>query len=820
MGCTQKSTKKGSIDEAKYSPYLGKMLKKHLGFLVAFFTLIYFSGCGSASEPPSAQTPTQKSSTDTKTAKPVVTNDISLSDEPVSYRDYALVASGDIKVQKTLTTDGPLADVHTNGQVSARSFSLDISGKITSSNRLENSIIRSFDYKSTLKKSRNVTIRALKVNEFLNTTLLDEYYILQSDGKVVKKSHDKVEPYDSSILGEFVYEDNRWIIKGDHVAIDLPLKVETSLKIMTNSLFITGSLMVQGSLKANGELNINTGSPFEKALVVDKNIEVDKLVTVGRVYGSSDFKSLSEVNIVGNAEIDGDVELYGDTKINLLDNVYKSALYEAQEEALEANTTMTLVHSQLFSNVKGKNSVVLFTFVEGEYLINENTLLKLIENNETDKFKFKSYLYGASIDYGSQLQKFDDLSPYYENKLKLIKKLKAQGYENLKISESLDIAPSNLYHSFQDEDGNDLGTYNVYSLSKVFDIDNLTKLTQKQKDDAIYAIDHKDEIEEQQEQEAKQKQNIIDNNETNLSIKSQMLSEIESAKNNASSINKETLKKETTQDRIQEWVEYKELVTSDVEVELQEVIVGDQLTKTRGLFSRLKRGIKKVFKRITFNDCRKKVEKRTIDLVVGDSLVNNGDQWENKIQLLNDFNNRCVPTSVAMIINYHRVRSGQSSLYPAHSTQANTYVTKLAHKFGTTAKNGTYPWKLFWTVPWEIYKELKKNGTAGFAYTRYTAFWNRAWQHHLIKFYIKHNNPVMYSTWRTVARIGPKDVKDHTMPVIGYKREYYKGVCWKRIMPEKKWILVDTTWNSRGYIRFDARSNYWTIGAVTYIRVW
>lgn len=40
-------------------------------------------------------------------------------------------------------------------------------------------------------------------------------------------------------------------------------------------------------------------------------------------------------------------------------------------------------------------------------------------------------------------------------------------------------------------------------------------------------------------------------------------------------------------------------------------------------------------------------------------------------------------------------------------------------------------------------------------------------------------------------------------------------------MPEKKWILVDTTYrNSRGYIRFDMRSNYWTIGTMTYIRSW
>lgn len=42
----------------------------------------------------------------------------------------------------------------------------------------------------------------------------------------------------------------------------------------------------------------------------------------------------------------------------------------------------------------------------------------------------------------------------------------------------------------------------------------------------------------------------------------------------------------------------------------------------------------------------------------------------------------------------------------------------------------------------------------------------------------------------------------------------------KRIMPEKKWILVDTTWMTRGYIRFDMRSNYWKFGTMTYVRSW
>ncbi len=55
------------------------------------------------------------------------------------------------------------------------------------------------------------------------------------------------------------------------------------------------------------------------------------------------------------------------------------------------------------------------------------------------------------------------------------------------------------------------------------------------------------------------------------------------------------------------------------------------------------------------------------------------------------------------------------------------------------------------------------------------------------------------------------------MPVIGYKRDYYTGWCWRTVMPDAKWILVDTTYFTRGYLRFDSISNYWTVGSLTYI---
>ena len=458
---------------------------------------------------------------------------LALETEPASFRKYALVSSGDINVQNNFATDGPLADVHSNGAINARSLSLDISGRITAANKPDGAIVRSFNYDSPLdeKEGKFVQIRALKVSEYLNTNNLDEYYLLTADGKALYKQPGAKDTEIANTDIEFSYENNTWTLTANQATLNSPLVVETSLSIQAANLFIAGTLMVKGDLDARGELNINTGTPFEKALIVDRNISVEKLVTIGRLHGSGSFTSYGEVNILGNAEIDGDVNLYGDAKINFLDNIFKAALYEAQEQAGEETISMTLVHSQLFSDVKGKNSVVLFTFVEGDYILNENVLNSLIENDQIDDFKFKSYLYGASIDYGAQLQKFDGLSPYFANKQAILKKLADEGYTAIKISESLDIAPSNLYHSFKDQHGNLIGTYQVYSLANQFDQDNPMMLTQEGREGAIYEIENKAEIEQQREEEAQEqfalaKQEVVASDDYDEETKEQLLIEM------------------------------------------------------------------------------------------------------------------------------------------------------------------------------------------------------------------------------------------------------------------------------------------------------
>lgn len=75
---------------------------------------------------------------------------LALEAEPASFRKYALVSSGDINVQNNFSTDGPLADVHSNGAINARSLSLDISGRVTAANNPDGAIVRSFNYDSPL----------------------------------------------------------------------------------------------------------------------------------------------------------------------------------------------------------------------------------------------------------------------------------------------------------------------------------------------------------------------------------------------------------------------------------------------------------------------------------------------------------------------------------------------------------------------------------------------------------------------------------------------------------------------------------------------
>jgi len=817
-------------------------MKERLLSTVLIITLgIGVSGCGNSSEPDLKVVQKNQETTSSPVDEK---NDVAytkkkethLSAEPSSFRKYALVASGKIDIKNKLTTDGPLADVHANGPIVANTRSLNISGRITSKNELTDAITRSFNYESNIANKDIVSIRALKVNEFINLNNITQYYSLNKNGKITKIEDNVITEISSIDGAQISYKDGTWNIRESTLKISDNIKVEGNLKINSDYTFISGALMVSGNLTSTGELNINVGTPFDSALVVNKSIVVEKLTTIGRVHSSGNFTAKDTVNIVGNAEIDGDVELHGDAKINMLDNVYKAALADAQEEAEQTKKDVTLVHSKLFSNVKGSNSVVLFTFVEGNYLMNEKTLNDFIASNEIKDFNFKSYLYGASIDYTSQLTKSDIISDYYQN-LQAIIKLLTEEHGDVKVVNHIDIAPSNLYCTFADTNGNKIGTYLISSLDS-FDVTKLVELSEDEIKSAIEILDNPEKAVEDFE-------NSIDLQDTNSSelidiatsdLNSSIKDEYETEQNNISTsinaIDKEALKAENTKNRINEWVQYQELGTENRVVDIEEVVQGSD-GKQRGWFKKLRKKVKKFFRKITLTDCRKKTDTRQIWGVNNNTSRWGGmnDRWGQDVSLWNRSFAYCGPTAASMVMQYNaHVRKGKASLYNNDVTSRtmslnnydsgyNSYVATWANKLHTGRTSGTSAWSTVWRLPYNIYKEHKRLGMSGWAYTYYTSVWNRAWQHNLVKWYIKKNNPTIISVWKGKKIQGHQDIgENHMMPVIGYKTESYSGWCAKRIWPNKKWLLVDTEFRYKGYIRFDSRSEYFRFGAMTYIR--
>lgn len=807
-------------------------------FLLFFITLT-FNGCNN-DEKKQLNNPYEKKY-----------SEVSQTEEPSDFRDFALVASGNIEVTKSLTTDGPLADIHANNGIKASTRSLSISGKISSKNNGvdDSSILRSFDYQTYSKPKHSNILRALKVSEFLNNEQLYEYIELHEDGLISLEGEISEEGAIEDNI--FKFQDGTWSINGSEVLLTHSVKVNGNLIIDADSTYIAGSLLVQGELKARGELNVNTGSPFNRAIISDNSIHVESLTAIGRLHVSGDFYASSNINIIGNAEIDGDVTLHGDSKISFLDNIYKAALYDMQLNAENDGKSINLVHSQLFRDVNGNNSVVLFTFVEGDYLINENTLFHLIKEDQLSEFTFKTYLYGATIDYASQLYSSDGLSPYYQNKLNIIEQLKNEGTEIVRLTESIDVSPGTLYHTFETSLGKE--THRVLSL------------TSQQPETAILTDDMRQKIKDQlntpepspeeqiadfENEKAEQQSEIED---TTLNPTAEELAEIDQiiAEENQGKTPEE-MKQQSEVDRVEEWVTYKELAVDDEVIEIEEILPnsdGVGYLRRWGKFTKvLRKTAKKALRVVTFTDCQKRTNTKFIRGVKDISSTN--DAWQKMIALRNS-GNYCTPISSAMLLNYHKTgranlineKNRHSNLYPVdyenskdnsryNAIDNNKYVNKFADYFGTSKSNGTFHFLAYNWIPrvvaFLIYQETNKLTSY---WTSAAFLWNREWMHVLAERHINSNNPLLFSAFNSFGKIEKESTENHTMPVIGYKTEYYVGVCWKHILPKKRWLAVDSTWlgdhsnknphyNSRGFLRFDMRSNYVKYGALMYIKVW
>lgn len=180
---------------------------------------------------------------------------IAVESQPSSLRDFALVSNGNIHIGSKLMTSGPLADVHANGTIKARALSMDISGKITAKTQYNNTGImpkRSFDYKSLKSSASHVNFRALKVDEFLNSTIMGEHYVLTSTGEAVVRANGLADQPAEIPNIDFSFNgiNKQWTITTTAGQLNLPLVAETNLNIDAQVLSVYGTLMVQGALHA------------------------------------------------------------------------------------------------------------------------------------------------------------------------------------------------------------------------------------------------------------------------------------------------------------------------------------------------------------------------------------------------------------------------------------------------------------------------------------------------------------------------------------------------------------------------------------------
>ncbi len=788
-----------------------------------------------------------------------ITKNISVDETPSSFEQYALLSNGKINFNGSFETDGPLADVHSNQEIVSNSRSVNITGRVTAYNGTSGEF-RSVG--SDVQSAKRVDFRALKVHEYDVNNSLPDAYILKKDGTFVKRFNNQETLSDKSVIdATLTYSNGVWSIKGKSLHVDFPIKCESDLNIDVDKLFIGGSLLVEGDLTAKGKLSINVGTPFENGLIVDGDIVVDKLDIIGKIFGSGKFIGKSTINITGSAKIDGDVSLNGKTKLNYLDTVYQAAMSNAQDDF--NNTDFMLVHSQLFENLKGKNSVVLFTFVKGNYLIDEDTLLELIETNSTKDFEFKSYLYGATLEYASDLAKFDSLAPYYQKKAEVIKLLKAKGYKDIEITESLDIAPEELYHTFSTKDGKKIGTYLIESAFA--STDGLVELTDEKRAQA-YKEKYDPQTKEAAKAELEKLKNEADllvpdiNNidldeieaRTDLNAtQKQMIKEfvLENSIDANVTVNEELEKKEAAQDRIKEWIYEKETEGENI---IKEVTVVAPDTNKRGWWSRLKRRVHRWWKRTKHRACYSvwtppHFLRPDINEHINKETKLHDDLWTTDIAYGNDTSKNkkkgwignCVQTAAASMIRYLAIQHNRK-VSPIYEDQTNflnsredpldadptvsgsyksTLVTLLDKRFNGHSDGTVSPWDLFHRVPEGIRKTLEEGGIYASVWARINKGWwfSRSSWFRTIKSDINKGNPIM------MMALNHQWIKNHAVVIIGYKGKEYKGwACsWK---PNKNWIYCASGWNpgtslkDKMWARYDSRTNYWTTPA-TFIRV-
>lgn len=494
----------------------------------------------------------------------------------------------------------------------------------------------STNYGQSKPKALNYKASDITIPNFNGYELLSGKINLIQDGTSTPLSKE-------SLNGSWEYDPARgWTVSGGEVVLDKGLKVEGDLFIQSEKLTINGPFSVNGSVTALTSLTINGDSAFEDTAVILGGFDGNDLKLFGRIYVGENFTTTGTAEIIGSMVVDGNISFRGKTKLTYLDTVYKAALLSAQEKLGET----LLTHSQVFKDLKGRNTTALLTFVKGYKQYNENQILEMIENNEINPIDYYSVVMGASADYGAELIKYDGLASYYGNKIKIGDKLREKGYKNLEVVEALNPGGDSLYLTFRDkETGVLLGTYLVGggNIGKEQNANGLMALTTLDRQKILASID----------------------TQTTRNQKAEVAE-------GATSFGEEL--------RVQEWRYVKGLEEIKKEVEM-EILVEDTAVQNFGQKNKHKRFFKRLVRIVVviiavafvvvapeiaavaiiplqIDACRTSTSVNFIE------WVNEGqnDDWTNKIAMLSD-RGPTAPAAATAVMRYHGLKKGVSLFY-------------------------------------------------------------------------------------------------------------------------------------------------------------
>lgn len=422
-------------------------MKTHVKFLSLSFVFVFFAACNTTSF-------TKKSNGDGN-------ENASEKVKSVEFKEHALLSNGQIEVGTKLYIDGPLANVHSNAEVFAEPKSIKTHGLITSSAVKQ---INSRSGKRTLstKRVNKVLLTHSGSNSFIIDNSILNGYELSKDGRAYEYTDgEKLEIDLGLVPGNWEKTDSGWMVSGDPVFEKL-LYTDGALEIRCRKFETDSPVIVSGNLSVEGLFSIHSDAPFETSLYVDGSVQLKGETDIfGKVEVGGDLLAYEKINIEGNIEVSGMVDFRKDANINYIDLIYKNATIIAQEKFDKA----MLVHSQIFKDPGGKNTVALFTYTDDYKLMDEATIYHLLESGEYGQYKFYSFIIGASGNWDTVLVEYDKLAPYYFNKYKLLKRFHEEGHGSVVVGKALDLPTYNLFHAFYDEDNNtDLGTYQVESI--------------------------------------------------------------------------------------------------------------------------------------------------------------------------------------------------------------------------------------------------------------------------------------------------------------------------------------------------------------------